>query len=50
MTGCEAAFTFAIVACLVAAVASLMRGGRYSHAEEPAAGRSSYRAEPESAS
>ena len=35
--GLEAAFTFAIVACLVAAAASLMRGGRYSHAEEPAA-------------
>ena len=31
------AFTFAIVACLVAAAASLMRGGRYHHAEEPAA-------------
>ena len=35
--GLEAAFSFAIVACLVAALASLMRGGRYSHAEEPAA-------------
>ena len=34
--GLEAAFTFAIIACLVAAFASLMRGGRYSHAEEPA--------------
>ena len=30
----RAAFAFAIVACLVAAAASLMRGGRYRHAEE----------------
>jgi MFS family permease len=29
--GLEVAFTFAIVACLVAAVASLLRGGRYVH-------------------
>ncbi len=29
------AFAFAIVACLVAAVASLLRGGKYHHAEEP---------------
>ena len=35
--GLTAAFTFAIVACLVAAGASLLRGGRYHHAEEPAA-------------
>jgi hypothetical protein len=34
--GLHTAFTFAIVACLVAAAASLMRGGRYHHAEEPA--------------
>jgi MFS family permease len=33
--GLTAAFTFAIVACLVAAGASLLRGGRYHHAEEP---------------
>ncbi len=33
--GLTAAFTFAIVACLVAAAASLLRGGRYHHAEEP---------------
>ena len=32
--GLTAAFTFAIVACLVAAGASLLRGGRYHHAEE----------------
>ena len=32
--GLHAAFAFAIVACLVAAVASMMRGGRYEH-EEP---------------
>jgi EmrB/QacA subfamily drug resistance transporter len=34
--GLDIAFSFAIVACLVAAAASLMRGGRYHHAEEPA--------------
>jgi MFS family permease len=31
--GLHAAFTFAIVACLIAAGASLMRGGRYRHGE-----------------
>ena len=35
--GLTAAFTFAIVACLVAAGAYLLRGGRYHHAEEPEA-------------
>jgi MFS family permease len=34
--GLDVAFVFAIVACLVAAAASLLRGGRYHHAEEPA--------------
>lgn len=34
--GLHAAFAFAIVACLVAAGASLMRGGRHVHDEEPA--------------
>jgi MFS family permease len=34
--GLHTAFVFAIVACLVAAAASLLRGGRYHHAEEPA--------------
>lgn len=34
--GLDAAFGFAIVACLVAAAASLARGGRYTHADEPA--------------
>ena len=34
--GLDTAFTFAIVACLVAAAASAMRGGQYHHAEEPA--------------
>src|SRR5690348_5664177 len=29
------AFVFAIVACLVAAVASLLRGGKYHHVDEP---------------
>jgi MFS family permease len=31
--GLHAAFAFAIVACLIAAAASLMRGGRYRHGE-----------------
>jgi hypothetical protein len=31
--GLHEAFMFAIVACLVAAAASLLRGGRYAHAE-----------------
>jgi MFS family permease len=31
--GLNEAFTFAIVACLIAAAASFMRGGRYAHAE-----------------
>jgi EmrB/QacA subfamily drug resistance transporter len=35
-TGLHEAFAFAIVACLIAAAASLMRGGRYHHADEPA--------------
>jgi hypothetical protein len=34
-SGLHEAFGFAIVACLVAAAASLMRGGRYYDAEEP---------------
>jgi MFS family permease len=34
--GLHTAFVFAIVACLVAAAASLLRGGRYHHVEEPA--------------
>jgi MFS family permease len=34
--GLDTAFIFAIVTCLVAAAASMLRGGRYSHAEEPA--------------
>jgi hypothetical protein len=36
-TGLQEAFAFAIVACLVAAAASLMRGGRYQHVEDPSA-------------
>jgi MFS family permease len=32
--GLDTAFAFAVVACLVAAAASLMRGGRYEHSEE----------------
>jgi MFS family permease len=35
-TGLHEAFAFAIAACLVAALASLMRGGRYEHADEAA--------------
>jgi MFS family permease len=34
--GLHEAFLFAILACLVAAAASAMRGGRYHHAEAPA--------------
>ncbi|MGN6663963.1 MAG: MFS transporter [Solirubrobacterales bacterium] len=34
--GLDTAFIFAIVACLVAAAASMLRGGRYHHAEEQA--------------
>jgi MFS family permease len=33
--GLHEAFAFAIVACLLAAVASLMRGGRYHHVDQP---------------
>ena len=32
-TGLHSAFVFAIVACLIAAAASLLRGGRYEHVE-----------------
>jgi hypothetical protein len=34
--GLHAAFLFAIVACLIAAAASLMRGGRPVHDDDPA--------------
>jgi MFS family permease len=33
--GLHEAFAFAIVACMLAAVASLMRGGRYHHIDQP---------------
>ncbi len=36
-TGLHEAFLFAIVACVIAAGASLMRGGRYRHGEQPPA-------------
>jgi MFS family permease len=36
-TALDFAFAFAIVACLVAAVASLLRGGKYHHVDAPAA-------------
>ena len=35
-TGLHETFIFSIVACLVAAAASLLRGGQYHHAVEPA--------------
>jgi hypothetical protein len=34
-TGLHEAFLFAIAACLIAAGASLLRGGRYEHGEDP---------------
>ncbi len=34
-SGLHAAFTFAIVACLIAAFASLLRGGKYHHDDAP---------------
>jgi hypothetical protein len=34
-TGLHEAFAFAIVACLIAAGASLLRGGKYEHADAP---------------
>ena len=37
-TGLHEAFLFAILACLIAAAASLMRGGRYEYGEEPLTG------------
>ncbi len=36
-SGLHAAFTFAIVACLIAAFASLLRGGKYHHDDAPQA-------------
>jgi len=44
-TGLHEAFTFAIVACLIAAAASLMRGETYHHSD-PAPGRTSGDAPP----
>ncbi len=38
-TGLHEAFAFAILACLVAAAASALRGGRYHHDNEPAPAR-----------
>jgi hypothetical protein len=46
-SGLHQAFLFAIVACLVAAAASLMRGGRYHHADEPARPRTPRALQPE---
>jgi hypothetical protein len=39
-TGLHEAFAFAILACLVAAGASLLRGGKYHYAENPQPKRS----------
>jgi hypothetical protein len=33
--GLDTAFAFSIVVCLIAAAASMLRGGNYRHAEEP---------------
>ncbi len=35
MTGLRAAFDFAIAACLLAAVSSILRGGKYVHQDQP---------------
>ncbi len=43
--GLHKAFGFAIVACLAAAAASSLRGGRYRHGDEPASGVRAARAE-----
>ena len=43
--GLDTAFGFAIVACLIAAGASLLRGGRYHHAEDEAASEGARRRE-----
>ena len=37
-SGLHAAFAFAIIACLIAAAASLMRGGKYEHQSAPGEG------------
>ena len=37
-SGLHEAFAFAIGACLIAAAASLMRGGKYRHGEQPSGG------------
>ncbi|HWF33606.1 MAG TPA: hypothetical protein VG188_13730, partial [Solirubrobacteraceae bacterium] len=37
-SGLHEAFAFAIVACLIAAACSLMRGGKYRHGEQPGGG------------
>jgi MFS family permease len=44
--GLHEAFSFAIVACLVAAGASLLRGGKYAHAERSDPGRGPIQAVP----
>ena len=46
-TGLHTAFAFAIVACLVAAAASLLRGGRYHHVDDPSFAPLPLQAQPE---
>jgi EmrB/QacA subfamily drug resistance transporter len=49
-SGLHEAFAFAIAACLVAAAASLMRGGRYHHADDQLPISSAARARPSTSS
>ena len=49
-SGLHAAFIFAILACLIAAAASLMRGGRYHYTEQAPALSSTGEAEAEQVS
>jgi uncharacterized membrane protein len=44
--GLHTALTFAIIACLVAAVTSAFRGGQYHHGDEPAVGTADSPAPP----
>jgi MFS family permease len=45
-SGLHATFAFAIAACLIAAVASLLRGGRYEHDESPRAAEAGSEPQP----
>jgi MFS family permease len=46
-SGLHEAFLFAIVACLIAAAASLMRGGKYQHVDSAGPGGAPVQAEPD---